>query len=393
MLNNISVFKNREEIMKKVILLILIISAMFVFSCKKTEKIKGKKVDTNNLLQQTAPKKGEIDLEVKKVLSFDLTKANPEVLTVNDVMKGSGNYYFTDANNVKIYKYDNSGKFVKSFLRKGQGPGELTSLIYAKLSDNNIITSSYNKIIKFDSEGKVISQKKINKSYYPIEIVDEKSVIGERFNMEYKDKDSPELKIVELFNMEKEKAIKLASTKYSGQIVIPKGRGYIALVIPSLSPGIIWTYDRKHKIFYYAISNEYRIHALDLKGKELFTFGKISKPSPVDKDTIIEKFGAFKEGLKKVLPENVMPIGKIKILLSGYIAVYNGYSKAGKRAMDIFDYKGKYLYRLKLPEELVVDSMIFFNDGNIGTIKEEDKGTIFLEYKVLNKRELFAKKD
>ncbi len=385
---------------KKIILLFLIVSVLFVFSCeknKKTEKIKGKKVEENNLLQQTAPQKGEIKLEVEKILSFDLTKSNPEVLTVNSVMKGVGNYYFTDTNNVKIYKYDKSGKFVKSFLRKGQGPGELTSLFYAKLTDSNIITSSFNKIIKFDSEGKVISQKKINKSYYPIEIVDEKSLIGERFNMEYKDKNSPELKIVELFNIKDGKAIKLASTKYSGQIVIQKGRGYIAFSIPSLSPGIIWTYNKKHKIFYYAISNEYRIHALDLKGKELFTFGKISKPSTVDKDMIIEKFGVFKKGLlsnnEKVLPENAMPLGKIKILPSGYIAVYNGYSKTGRKEMDIFDYKGKYLYRLKLPEKLDVNNLIFFKDGNMGTIKEEEKSTIFLEYKVLNKKELFVKKD
>ena len=380
--------------MKKISVLFIVLFVLFLFSCKiKPTKKNIEKSTENSLLKQTKPLKGEITLELEKVLSFDLTKSNPAVLVVNKVLKGEEGYYFTNIKDVKIFKYDKNGKFVREFLRKGQGPGELPYLMNAKFINNSIYALFMNKVIKFDKNGKLIFQKQFNARYYPIDIVDDNRVICEKFNMAAVDGDNKELKIIEIFDIKEEKPVKIAGTEFAGQITIKKGGGYVSFTVPALSPGIVWTYDKKNKRLYYANSNEYKITAMNTKGEKLFDFGKEFKPIAVDMKIINEQFGGMDknslESIRKRLPEHIMPIGKIKILASGNIAVYNEFAEAKESGIDIFDSKGNYIYRIKIPENLSLADFHFLKDGSIGFIEEKPERVIFTEYRVKKPENVF----
>ncbi len=380
--------------MKK-LLIMAIVLLLFLFSCKsKIAEKQVEKIAENNLLKQMILREGEVRLEIKKVLSFDLTKSKSDVLVVNGVLKGEDGYYFTNKKNVKIYKYDKDGKFIREFLKRGQGPGDLSYLMNVRLANNSVYALSMNKIIKFNKDGNFVFQKRFpNIHYYPIDIVDDNRVVGEKFNMSVLNGKKGELKMVELFDIKEGKATKLAGTEYSGQITLKIGSDYLSLTVPDLSPGIVWAYDTKNKRLYYANSDEYKITAVGMDGQKLFDFGRVYKPIRVDIDIINEKFGILKKNtlkdIKKNVPQYVMPIGTIEILSSGYIAVYNEFGKADKAAIDVFDSKGHYIYKLKLPEVLELNKLFFFNDGNIGYIKETPNGLVFTEYAVKKPEHIF----
>jgi len=60
-----------------------------------------------------------------------------------------------------IYKFDPAGRFVSSFCRKGEGPGELQVPIFQKLSANgelSIPDSGKRKMFVFDREGKLLRE-------------------------------------------------------------------------------------------------------------------------------------------------------------------------------------------------------------------------------------------
>jgi hypothetical protein len=81
-----------------------------------------------------------------------------------------GNIYLNGYENADgtIFKFDKEGSFVRSFGRKGQGPGEiqgrnLASLFISVGRDDNIAVSDFgNKLVVFDSEGQLIDEKKID---------------------------------------------------------------------------------------------------------------------------------------------------------------------------------------------------------------------------------------
>jgi outer membrane protein assembly factor BamB len=80
--------------------------------------------------------------------------------------------YLTSYENAEgmIFKFDSRGNFVRSFLRKGQGPGELEGRNYLTLypsvdrNDNIAVSDFGNKMVVFDQDGKMIEERKIDSS-------------------------------------------------------------------------------------------------------------------------------------------------------------------------------------------------------------------------------------
>ncbi|WP_429381033.1 6-bladed beta-propeller [Mucilaginibacter sp. UYCu711] len=73
--------------------------------------------------------------------------------------------FIFDRNNYSILKFDNQGHFLKRIGRRGQGPAEYINLVDVDLNKSNKTLSALDldgrKIITYDFEGNVVSQKKI----------------------------------------------------------------------------------------------------------------------------------------------------------------------------------------------------------------------------------------
>lgn len=81
-----------------------------------------------------------------------------------------GNIYLAGYKNTEgmIFKFDDEGNFIRFFLRKGQGPGELRGRNYVSLyitvdeNDNVAVSDFGNKIVVFGSEGEFIKESRID---------------------------------------------------------------------------------------------------------------------------------------------------------------------------------------------------------------------------------------
>ncbi len=382
--------------MKKNILLIFIIFLMlFSISCKSNQN-KTEKPKTASLLHQTAPQNGEIILKIEKVLSFDPSKDNIDAIGVGMVRKDKGgNYYFYNSSKVKILKYNNKGKFIKSFLRKGKGPGELPYIMDFAVVENGIYVSDGEKTIKFDFDGNMVFEKKLKIRCFPVAVRDDKTVIGTFYDKESM-KNKKVKKKLALLNTEGKIIKGIVSTDKSGQIIIRTGKMIMAFMMPGATPSLVWAYNKKDDTIYYAESDKYLINSINLKTGKTVSFGKVYKDiflTTADKKKMADNFSNTSEDLKKAfakqLPDRRMPIVRFRALPSGYLAVITPY-KGLDNTVDIFDNKGDYIYRIiNKKDNLDFSDFDYFSDGHLGYLKETDNGIIFTEYKVIEPKDVF----
>ncbi len=155
--------------MKKLIMIIpLAIPLCLILCCQQQEQVEriieeGVEVVINH--QEPYKVKGEPStLILEKEISIDMERDDlselglPDVTSVN--ADSEGNIYFFRYQRAEnfIFKFDKNGDFIKSFGRRGQGPGEIQMVSYFSIDskDNIIISDGTNrKIIFFDNNGEL----------------------------------------------------------------------------------------------------------------------------------------------------------------------------------------------------------------------------------------------
>ncbi|GEM_PF-4204152 len=360
-----------------------------ISSCKNYKRSTKPETD---LLRQTLPLKGCFTIKLEKVLSFYPSRSNPSALRINEVLKDrKGNYYFVSRRRVLFLKYSGNGEFIGNLVKRGEGPGEVRYIYYFTITEDNIYIEGVSKILKFDLDGRLLQERKIERRYIPFDILEGDKILGTFPDISGKErKDS-----LGLFDREENLLKKYVSTNPIKPIWIRyEDGGLTGIIHPMLIPRLVWSYDRKNKFIYYGISNRYEIFAIDLQGKKLLSFGRTLKGENLsyrDREKIagrikiIEK--SQKKQLIKKLPDRLMYFTKIKVLPSGYVAVYT--PSPDSYYMDIFDRKGRYLYRLKAPSGLHLEKLTVFYDGNLGYMEETSSETVFTEYRVVNPSGIF----
>ncbi len=375
--------------MKKSFILFIIISIFFLFSCnRKTTEKKGTK--ENNLLEQTKPLKGEIRLELEKVLSFDPSKTNREAVDLGWFGKDvKGNYYFSSSE-ISVFKYSPEGRYLKKFLHKGQGPGELSYISYFRILPEGIYISNGRKLIKCDFEGKIVFEKNF-KERHGIEMVNDNEFVGTFNDVKKEGGKTIFKKALGLLDINERVLAKYFESKKSGITIVRTGKGVIAFGIKGVFPSIEWAYDRKNGIVYFGVSDKYRIYSVDLKGNKICSFGKKEAPrirTYREKKEIADMFKQMGEGIKKALikkiPDEKLAFINMKVSPSGYLLVYDGDGN-----VDVFDKKGNYIYKLLPPEGMKMEAFAIFGRGYLGYIEETDNGDIFTEYRVKKPLNIF----
>lgn len=151
----------------KIILLGLLL-VLSVLGCTKQEKVErfvedGVDVIVNHL--KPFEIKGEpSNLFLEKEISIDMERDDiaeiglPDVSSVNADSDGNIYFYRYQSSENFIFKFNKNGNFIKSFGRRGQGPGEIQRVSYFSIdSKDNIIISdgSNRKIIFFTTDGRL----------------------------------------------------------------------------------------------------------------------------------------------------------------------------------------------------------------------------------------------
>lgn len=164
--------------MKKTVISFLVL--LVYFSCSPKGEIPERIVEdgVETVLNRTEPYriKGEpatfslqeeftIDTEEERIAELGLTD-----LGLYFDVDSTGNLYLVGYKNSEgmIFKFGRQGNFIRSFLRKGQGPGELVGRNYLSLfltvdwEDNVAISDFGNKLALFKSDGVLIKENRID---------------------------------------------------------------------------------------------------------------------------------------------------------------------------------------------------------------------------------------
>jgi len=136
----------------------------FIFSCSKPKDADTKN-DSNPVIVYPIVHKNDKPLDekihtVKLKKIFEIKRDDNASIYVSCADKANNFYathWLTDRNGGnEIFIYDKTGKIIKSFGRRGQGPGEYTNPYYMSILNDTVLLyeNSLNKIIKHDLSGK-----------------------------------------------------------------------------------------------------------------------------------------------------------------------------------------------------------------------------------------------
>jgi len=275
------------------------------------------------------------------------------------------NIYVLDSKEVCVKIFDKNGKHIRTFGKKGQGPGEIQSpsrMYLAAGKEIMIYDSANNRLSFYSLDGRCLREIPTGKYRFSRAIPDSKGniitqtlVLGERFVSEIQKYDSNLNLIVKIEAIEEESAPYV-----------------LTLVSPTLNvrlmknDNIVWGYPLK-----------YEIYVVNPEGK---TIRKIVKDYDPVKITEEEKQELIKEffgeqgappGYKIEFPKSYYPYyfficgdeGKI------YARTYER-DKEGNFYYDVFNPEGRYVARFSLPE---IDFLYVVKKNKMYTMVWEDE--------------------
>jgi len=171
LLSFLSIEKNKEKYMKKLLLTIVAILSLALFtSCAKKieevelnytiKEINGLKVYAN----KNVPSEKDLKVELKELFTIKgFEEDQPEERTISMPVAldadPEGNIYILDSQSRTIKKFSKTGEFVKSFCRQGTGPGEIRDGIAMNIVGDTVVVAdkSGRKLVKFDFDGNHIT--------------------------------------------------------------------------------------------------------------------------------------------------------------------------------------------------------------------------------------------
>jgi len=302
---------NKTKIKTRFILFaafIIPISFLSAFSQGQKAAWKGK-IETENgvkvVKNPTEPVFGEFAFQLQEDLSIGGNPNNDNYyfpkgasLSVDD----QGNLYVTDMGNVRIQKYDKTGKYVQSIGRKGQGPGEF----------------QFPGAIRFDGEGniclidlptralKVFGQDGAYKKSVALRtflqpnfyVSKEGFVFGLEVN--YMAQDGPRLAVVKVSpdGQTTETIAQFQGELKANQPAYALHQYTNGPVLCGLSPSA----------FCYGFSAEYKIVLADATGKTVLVIEKDAKPQSItsdEKEFLLKKSGGVMGGIARAKIEKI----------------------------------------------------------------------------------------
>ncbi|MCH8285584.1 hypothetical protein IIB79_03560 [candidate division KSB1 bacterium] len=145
---------------------VCVIASMVLFlNCSEEVTYTIEEVDGVLFVHNLKPKWDEedrISLEfVRQIGEFDAADENLQFFKPYDIaIDKSGNIYILDSGNYRVQKFNSDGEFMLTFLRQGEGPGELLSSSQIQIDGegNNHVSDSRNRIVQtFSPEGNPVT--------------------------------------------------------------------------------------------------------------------------------------------------------------------------------------------------------------------------------------------
>jgi hypothetical protein len=325
------------------------------------------------VLNPNVPVYGEIKLELQEDLKIG--RADDENYLFYRLrgidVDHEGNIYVADMSNYRIQKFDKTGKYLSTFGRKGQGPGEfdLPFNVHIDQSTRNVLVQDQAYTIEyFSPDGQPIRSVRLEHGYQDFRVAPDGTILALMMTSSGTQathllvKVSPEGKVVQTYA----EALYTMYIEMRGESTISSTSGQeLAIQFNILD-------DRS---FVYGYSKDYELTVMDFFGKVLC---RIKKDEPYPKFTAKEK-----ARYKRIASPEFKPyfygiftddLGRIYVQRNKTWAEEENIEKE----IDVFSKDGIFLFKTKLPKRTFI-----IRNGYVYAL-EADEEEVIKRYKIKN---------
>ena len=394
--------------MKTTLLILVCIGLMFAFCSESNEApyIPGKKVLTLQdkeykkvIKNEDKPLNGEWDFKPEEEWWVDSAGDNPLVWVSSVWIDDDGTVYLLDGKYGKVAVFNSQGKFLYSFGKKGEGPGELMQPGSLFLVGKYLVIEDIgDKVHYFNKKGEFVNTFKYGTHTRPKCFLDDFTFVTLRVNPEKKQ----EIETLEIHNFKTDEKSVIA--EITSEIPVEASsdegtRGFnIQIRDENLSINVVIAVDTLHQEIYFGRNDTFIIKKTNPKGSGLLSFsieGRKRKPVPLRyKEKLVEPIivngrklsNKMEKKLIKNMPDQSNYFNHIFIDETGLIYVYvTDITNKSRQEIDIFSPQGQFLYHaiIEFPNGLQKRGTLVIKGEHLFAFVEDESGNRKLvKYKI-----------
>lgn len=360
----------RKNILKSV-LFVFVITTWF-YSCSQQHQKKSwqavikKEGGKTTVTNPGNPKFDDIRLELVEEWSIgNDDDANYQFYNVRGILPDDEqNIYVLDSGNCRVQKFDNSGNFLQTIGRKGQGPGELASPSAFSIGTDGILyVSDQMKLETFGAEGNYKKTISLEARIYDFMVTPEGHIITYTVLTE----DEGTKKAIIKLDSDGKITDKVAEfSDISAVRSNTDGGNTMTLRVYHQYNYWPYLYPSTEDVFVYAYPSEYKIFSMNTKGEIILVIEKEAKPMSISQ----EEKNSIKDNMRGLIEKRGIQISDAaleascqfpphrpyfnRILLDDEGRIYTRIAESVldpniEARLDIFSKDGLYLYRASLP--------------------------------------------
>ncbi len=357
----------------------------------------GAALAQNTIKNPGRPMKGHHLLELERILSISKV-AGVEDALFDRFAVDKENVYLLDGRAVKIYRFERNGRFMGSFLNKGEGPGEFGPYPRIQATDDHFWVIGPSKIAKFRKNGELLQEYRFIEFFRSVMVVNEFQFIAtwEQNKKSEKGKAPRFKKYLSLVELDSEKKIEtyLEADNVGRRFVQINNRTMSVVPNPGILEDIVFDFNSETGSLAISLTSAYRFQVKHLQGEQpetVVTRTAVSRElTDEDKREIVSTFGNVPEGFSaavvKSLPDELCFIKELHSLTSGHVVVGHvvGYDRL---EWNIFDKKGRFTYILDME---IAPKKIYFGEGFLASLVEEENGNVYHEFRIRSLPHVFG---
>ncbi len=307
-----------------------------------------------NPVNEDKPQKGEYLIPM--VQQWSIPGVNQQVFSGSPAITvaDDGRLFLYDQNSGLHHILNADGQWIKSFARRGEGPGEVKRHHTGFIVGDRLMICDDERIHRFTLDGEFVDTIPYPYLGNPVAFF----IDGERFvsanAVAAAQADGSgrqgEINLNQLGR--KDKKLIRNYQIFEGSGIVSEQRRRVML-IEFLTPLMTLAWDGQY--IYYGMNDRYHIHSCDLSGRDL---GGFSLNRPRSKMNFQEKKAFFAQRpnvtdeLLKTLPDEQTLFIRMQVLRDHLLVFATDALRSNRQQIDVFDKKGHYLYRMivKSPE-------------------------------------------
>ncbi|HAQ62770.1 TPA: hypothetical protein DCR49_12410 [Candidatus Delongbacteria bacterium] len=162
--------RNSNSTMMKYIKLVLALSIVVIIVCCSKKETTFERSTVNGIMitrNNGNPADPEFRIELKEIGQINMENVTDSIKFLSSIadvtMDKDGSLFIIDYMKCKIHKYDKNCNFIKTFGRKGNGPGEFEYVTYMNIREDTIFVPNVSTmmIMKYDTAGNFIENKRL----------------------------------------------------------------------------------------------------------------------------------------------------------------------------------------------------------------------------------------